>query len=377
MTQIDISHFYRGKRVLVTGHTGFKGSWLCEWLLLLGAKVHGFSLDPETEPALFDQIGLTERMTDHRGDIRETARVAEVIRECRPEVIFHLAAQPLVRLSYADPVSTFDANVMGTVHLLDALRDYGAPCAVVIVTSDKCYENIGSFDGYAEDARLGGHDPYSASKACAELVTSSYRRSFFHDEPVRLATARAGNVIGGGDWSLDRIVPDCIRSLEAGAPIQVRNRRAVRPWQHVLEPLWGYMTLAARIHPDHAAGEELDELADAFNFGPVSESHRTVEELVREVLRHWPGQWVDRSDPKALHEAAILTLNAGKARRVLGWQPAWPFEEAIAQTVRWYQTARGASSSALADFTRQQIDEYASAVAGEIRAPMLSAGGES
>jgi CDP-glucose 4,6-dehydratase len=361
----DLTQFYRGKRVLVTGHTGFKGSWLCEWLLMLGADVTGFSLAPDTAPALFEQIALAGRMDHRLGDIREGEGLAAVVTACQPDVVFHLAAQPIVRLSYRDPVATFDANVMGTARLLDALRSYPRPCSVVIVTSDKCYENVGTFDGYAEDAPLGGHDPYSASKACAELVTHSFRRSFFsgQDSPVRIASARAGNVIGGGDWAPDRIVPDCIRSLETGNPIAVRNKRAVRPWQHVVEPLRGYLALAAAIHPEQGGISGIDRSAfDAFNFGPDPEAHRTVEDLVEEVLVHWKGEWVDQSDPSAPHEAAILTLSVEKAAHLLDWRPAWSFSETIARTVAWYRAGREASPESLAAFTQRQIAEYMKAV---------------
>ena len=242
-------NIYRGKRVLVTGHTGFKGSWLCEWLLALGADVTGLALPPPTSPALFDQLGLASRVKDRRGDIRDLATVRAAVEAARPDFVFHLAAQPLVRLSYAQPVETYATNIMGTVHIMEAVRLAGIACTVVVVTTDKCYENHERAHAYREDEPMGGHDPYSSSKGAVELVVSAYRRSYFSapDSPVRLASARAGNVIGGGDWALDRIVPDCIRSLQRGEAIPVRNRHATRPWQHVLEPLSGYLWLAARL----------------------------------------------------------------------------------------------------------------------------------
>ena len=236
---------YAGKRVLVTGHTGFKGSWLCEWLLGLGAKVTGYSLSPPTQPALFEQLGLAGRLRHIIGDIRDLPGLSRALRKARPDFVFHLAAQPLVRDSYANPVETFAVNLMGTVHVLEALRSVRHPCAAVFITTDKCYENREWAYGYREDDPLGGSDPYSASKGAAELAISSYRRSFFGSHPVRIASARAGNVIGGGDWAVDRIVPDCMRALEKGKPIPVRNPKATRPWQHVLEPLSGYLWLGA------------------------------------------------------------------------------------------------------------------------------------
>ena len=343
---------FAGKRVLVTGHTGFKGSWLCEWLLALGAEVTGLALSPPTQPALFDQLGLAGRLHDRRGDIRDLAVVGAAVVAARPDFVFHLAAQPLVRLSYAQPVETYSTNVMGTVHVLEAVRQAGIACTVVVVTTDKCYENLEHAHAYREDEPMGGHDPYSSSKGAAELVISAYRRSYFSapDSPVRLASARAGNVIGGGDWALDRIVPDCIRSLQRGEAIPVRNRHATRPWQHVLEPLGGYLWLAARL----AVGREF---ATAFNFGPTLEANRPVSALVGEVLKHWPGKWEDRTDPRAVHEATLLSLDIGKAAQVLGWQPAWDFSATVAHTVGWYRAVSTDAASA-AELVRQQIAAY-------------------
>lgn len=346
---------YAGKRVLVTGHTGFKGSWLCEWLLALGADITGFALAPPTEPALFEQLGLARQIKDLRGDIRDLAAVRQAVAAARPDFVFHLAAQPLVRLSYAQPVETYATNVMGTVNLLEAVRLVGAACAVVVVTTDKCYENTGRKHDYREEDPLGGHDPYSSSKGATELVVSAYRRSYFSapDSPVRLASARAGNVIGGGDWAADRIVPDCIRSLQRGQAVPVRNPHATRPWQHVLEPLSGYLWLAARLRSAAA-------LAGAFNFGPTPEASRPVATLVDEVLKHWPGRWEDRSEPGAVHEAALLGLAIDKAERLLGWKPVWDFTATVARTVEWYRLAT-ADAAVAAPHARRQIAGYETA----------------
>ncbi len=350
---------FAGKRVLVTGHTGFKGSWLCEWLLALGADVTGLALPPASTPALFDELGLASRMKDRRGDIRDLATVRAAVDAAQPDFVFHLAAQPLVRLSYAQPVETYATNIMGTVHLLEAVRLAGIRCAVVVVTTDKCYENTERAHAYREDEPMGGHDPYSSSKGATELVVSAYRRSYFSaaNSPVKLASARAGNVIGGGDWALDRIVPDCIRSLQRGETIPVRNRHATRPWQHVLEPLSGYLWLAAQLGAAKSPGSEL---ASAFNFGPTPDATRPVVSLVEEVLKHWPGKWEDRTDPKAVHEATLLSLAIDKAARVLGWKPVWDFTATITQTVEWYR-AVSTDASVAAALTRRQIAAYETA----------------
>jgi CDP-glucose 4,6-dehydratase len=373
---------YAGKRVLVTGHTGFKGSWLCEWLLGLGAKVTGYSLSPPTQPALFEQLGLAGRLEHIIRDIRDLPGLSRAVTEARPDFVFHLAAQPLVRNSYANPVETFAVNLMGTVHLLEALRSVNHPCAAVFITTDKCYENREWVYGYREEDPLGGHDPYSVSKATAELAIASYRRSFFQSHPVRIASARAGNVIGGGDWAADRIVPDCTRALQQRKPILVRNPKATRPWQHVLEPLSGYLWLGACLagaqrtvvgrQKTEDRGQKSSEqlstinhslstsLDTAFNFGPGHESNRTVEELVTEVLRHWPGRWEDRSDPNAVHEANLLQLATDKAHTLLHWAPVWSFPEAIAQTMQWYREAARRPRS-IPTLTTRQIQLYCTA----------------
>ena len=352
---------YRGKKVLVTGHTGFKGSWLCEWLLSLGAEVHGLALPPPTRPSLFNQLRLAKRIKSHTiGDIRDLAAVKGVMHRVKPDFVFHLAAQPLVRLSYEKPVETFDTNVMGTIHVLEAarqmFRDGKNRCSIVCITTDKCYENKETARPYREDDPMGGYDPYSCSKGCDELVISSYRRSFFGtpDSPVWVASARAGNVIGGGDWALDRIVPDAMRALAKGESIPVRNKASTRPWQHVLEPLGGYLTLGAAL----ATRTRFEDYASGFNFGPDPAANRSVEDLVNEILRHRAGTWQDRSDPNAVHEAGLLNLDISKVREVLGWEPRWDFETTVARTVEWHMAVRGGEPAV--DVTDRQIREYES-----------------
>lgn len=347
---------YKGKRVFVTGHTGFKGSWLCEMLLLSGAKVYGYALKPPTRPALFNQLKLAKRIKSHTvGDVRNLKALTAAIRAAKPDFIFHLAAQPLVRESYKSPVETFETNVMGTVNVLEAVRmAVKCHCSVVCITTDKCYENRETTRPYREDDPMGGYDPYSCSKGCDELAIASYRRSFFGgpDSPVWLASARAGNVVGGGDWATDRIVPDCMRALDRGEKIAVRNKTSTRPWQHVLEPLGGYLALGAAL----AARKDYAKVAGGFNFGPDPKSNRTVKDLVVEVLKHRRGAWIDKCDPKAVHEAGLLNLDIRKAKKVLGWKPRWNFETTIAKTVEWYETVRKGGS--VLDVTQRQIEEF-------------------
>ncbi|MDB4779812.1 CDP-glucose 4,6-dehydratase [Akkermansiaceae bacterium] len=352
-----LSNAYNGRRVLVTGHTGFKGSWLCEWLLGMGAEVVGYALEPQPHEVLYSQLGISGRLVaDHRGDLRDLDRLTALVSEFQPEIVFHLAAQPLVRLSYEIPVGTFATNVMGTVHLLEAIRLASNPCRVVAVTTDKCYENREWLHAYREDDAMGGHDPYSASKGAAEIVIASYRSAFFQQTGrVALASARAGNVIGGGDWAVDRIVPDSIRSLRRKKQIPVRNKIATRPWQHVLEPLSGYLWLGACLEN---SGDEDLELASGFNFGPGLTSNRTVAELVKELIKHTGGSWADASTPNARHEASKLNLATDKAFHLLQWKPVWSFEETIARTAEWY-LGEAAGDDPLA-LTRQQIAAYKS-----------------
>ena len=338
--------------MLVTGHTGFKGSWLCEWLLMLGAEVTGLALPPATVPALFEQLRLSGRVHHFGTDIRVPELVKKIVREAQPDFVFHLAAQPLVRLSYREPVETWQTNVMGTIHLLEALRSLEKPCAAVMVTTDKVYENREWNYGYREEDPLGGYDPYSSSKGATEIAISAWRRSFFsQNHPVKIASARAGNVIGGGDWAEDRIVPDAMRALAEGKAIPVRNPHATRPWQHVLEPLSGYLSLASQL----SSINHQPSLASAFNFGPALSSNQPVQTLIEEILKHWPGSWEDRSDATAPHEAGKLNLATDKAFHLLGWQPRWNFEETVRRTVEWY---RSAEETGVEPLTRQQIEEY-------------------
>ena len=347
---VNLKGSFEGKRVWLSGHTGFKGSWLSEWLLQIGAVVHGYALAPDTAPALFDQLGLADRLEHEVADIRDSEDVKKSIQDFRPDFVIHMAAQPLVRRSYAIPVETYETNVMGTINVLEALRGIDSSCSAVIVTTDKCYENHESGRAYEEQDPLGGHDPYSSSKAMAEIATSAYRNSYFLNSPVRVASARAGNVIGGGDWAEDRIVPDAMRALNQGHKVSVRNPRAIRPWQHVLEPLGGYLTLAAGL-------AENASLATAFNFGPGPDSNRTVEDLVTEILKNRQGSWEDASDPQAVHEATLLNLSVEKANRLLGWKPRWDFQETIKRTVTWYDQVNHKKVSPI-EITRQQIAEY-------------------
>lgn len=338
--------FWNGRRVLITGHTGFKGSWLALWLLELGANVTGVALHPETKPSLFEQLGLEQRLVHHLANIQDASVLAELVAAKRPEVVLHLAAQPLVRRSYQEPSNTWATNVMGTINLLEALRELDQPCVTVLITTDKVYHNNEWIYGYRENDPLGGHDPYSSSKAAAELAIASWRASFCGDLPhqnpvLRIASARAGNVIGGGDWAADRIVPDAMRALSQGRAIGVRHPAATRPWQHVLEPLGGYMLLAQRLSEDAS-------LAQAFNFGPQLEANRSVQQLVEEALLHWSGCWIDQSDPMTLHEASQLNLVMDKAQHHLGWSPRWDFATSVERTVNWYRRVGSEQATALA-----------------------------
>jgi CDP-glucose 4,6-dehydratase len=406
MHNMSFLGYYKDRKVLVTGHTGFKGAWLTEWLLQLSARVTGLALSPATDPSLFDQLGLAGRC-DHRiGDIRDRALVRRVMHEVRPDLVFHLAAQPLVRLSYAQPLATYETNVMGTAHVLEALRDAIWPCAAVMITTDKVYENREWLHAYRESDPLGGCDPYSSSKACAELVIQAYRQSYF--DPVRIqnvleqkiltssrdaldvplvavASARAGNVMGGGDWSPDRILPDCMRALAKGDDIVVRNPHATRPWQHVLEPLSGYLLLGMRLHDalcrraedggqmaDNGRHKDsrtslsfsrgpfaaLPALCSSFNFGPTISSNRSVAELVEAILKLWPGRWINRSEAGAPHEAGRLNLTADKAFHLLHWESRWNFAQTLAATVSWYRTIHQEGDQAARSLVEEQIRTY-------------------
>jgi CDP-glucose 4,6-dehydratase len=347
--------FWRGRRVFVTGHTGFKGSWLLLMLRELGAQVHGYSLPPPTDPSLFDLLGL-DALCEHRvGDIRDLAGVEAAVQQARPEVVLHLAAQPLVRVSYADPVETYSSNVMGTVHVLDACRRAPDLKSIVVVTTDKCYENVGWVWGYRENDRLGGADPYSNSKAACELVVDAYRRSFFNPRDherhgVGLASARAGNVIGGGDFAVDRLVPDAVRAFAGGQPLMIRNPLSVRPWQHVLDPLLGYLMLAEQLYQD-------PRFATGWNFGPPTDESASVETVVDELVRRWGGSATWRQDPADHpHEAATLKLDSTKARLELGWRPRLSLPDALEITANWYKAY--SSGEDLMALTTVQISRY-------------------
>lgn len=335
--KLDIfQQFYTGKTVLVTGHTGFKGSWLTIWLREMGANVIGLSLEPATGKDNFVLAGLSEKVTDLRGDIRDAATVNAVFEKYQPEMVFHLAAQPIVRLSYDEPVATYQTNVMGTIHVMEAFRKCPSARVAVMITTDKCYENREQIWGYRENEPMGGYDPYSSSKGAAEIAISSWRRSFMNPEKYgqhgkAIASVRAGNVIGGGDWAKDRIIPDCIRALEAGQPIAIRNRTAVRPWQHVLEPLSGYLLLGQKMW------ENPTRLCEGWNFGPNAESIATVWDVATLLVqRYGAGTLQDASNPDAVHEANLLMLDISKARFQLGWNPRLNLDQTIALTADWY-----------------------------------------
>ena len=331
--------FWGGKRVLVTGHTGFKGSWLTLWLKRLGAEVTGLALVPDTHPSLFT-LAVADDGPSLFVDIRDLAAVRASFKEARPEIVLHLAAQALVRPSYADPVGTYATNVMGTVHVLEAARETPSVRAVVVVTSDKAYENREWPWAYRETEAMGGYDPYSNSKGCAELVVSAYRSSFFSRSDIRLASARAGNVIGGGDWSVDRLIPDIVRAFERGRSVEIRSPSAIRPWQHVLEPLAGYLTLAERL-----CGSDGAAFAEAWNFGPADEDCRAVSYVIDQVAKAWGGdaRW-HLSDKQQPHEATFLKVDASKARARLGWDRRLQLGDALSWTAEWYrEQGKGAS----------------------------------
>ena len=332
-TQAIDSAFWHGKRVLLTGHTGFKGSWLSLWLQTLGARVCGLALEPSTEPALFNVAHVAQGMEhDHRGDIRDFSAVLAPMEAFRPEIIIHLAAQPLVRLSYQQPVETYATNVMGTVHVLEAARQTGSVRAIVNITTDKCYENREWVWGYREDEPMGGHDPYSSSKGCAELVSSAYRKSFLKQAGIAMATARAGNVIGGGDWAADRLVPDLLRALEQGEPVLIRNPHAIRPWQHVLEPLSGYLQLAQSLFERGQAD------AEGWNFGPRDEDAQPVQWIVERLCSIWGegASWTQQPGDHP-HEANFLKLDIAKARQRLQWAPRWSLNTALTRITEWHR----------------------------------------
>lgn len=325
-------NFWQGRKVLITGHTGFKGSWLSLWLQLLGADLSGFALAPPTNPNLFSLAAIGEGMNSIIGDIRDFDHLLSVLKAHQPEIVIHMAAQPLVRYSYHAPIETYSTNVMGTVHVLEAARQVGCVKAIVNVTTDKCYENQEWHWGYRENDRLGGHDPYSNSKACSELVTSAYQQSYFNEAGIGLASARAGNVIGGGDWALDRLIPDMIRACLHKEAVSIRNPQAIRPWQHVLEPLSGYLLLAEKLY-----NSPLD-CAQSWNFGPEEHDVKTVGWIVKYVMDHWPDEvsYTLEEQPH-LHEARYLKLDCAKAKDLLDWKTRWNLAKGLHETIDWYK----------------------------------------
>ena len=346
-----IENFFKDKKILITGHTGFKGAWLSAWLSECGAQVFGYALEPNTEPSLFQLCHLKEKITSYTDDVRNLARIKSVFAEHKPEIVFHLAAQPLVRLSYHDTIETYETNVMGTVNVLQACRLTPSVRAIVNITSDKCYENREWIWSYRETDPLGGNDPYSSSKACAEIVTKAYQQSFFKAAGTGIASARAGNVIGGGDWAESRLVPDCLRALEKKAPITIRNPHSVRPWQHVLEPLSGYLMLAIALY------REPEKFSGPWNFGPEINSDVSVREVVEKMILEWKeGQWEHVRSDSSLHEAAILKLDSAKANTLLGWRPKWDVHTAVSKTVQWHKQYMNKTN--MYEVCLAQIQEY-------------------
>jgi CDP-glucose 4,6-dehydratase len=351
--------FWRARRVFLTGHTGFKGAWLSLWLNTLGAKVTGYSLAAETDPNLYSEIGLMNSMDSIIGDIRDLPLLEKAIARAKPEVVIHLAAQALVRKSYTDPVYTYATNVLGTVNLLDAIRRVSPQTtAVVIVTSDKCYENREWDRGYKETDPMGGYDPYSSSKGCAELVTSSFRNSFFKNNGTRVASARAGNVIGGGDWSEDRLIPDLMKSCLAGTEASIRNPHAIRPWQHVLESCAGYLKLVERLSSDDG-----EKFAEAWNFGPDDGGAETVEQVVKKIAQRWDGLRWKHESGKSVHEARLLKLDSEKSKQHLGWKPRLTLDECLEWTVDWYKSFQS-HRAAIRSKSLAQIENYSSRLNG-------------
>lgn len=355
---------YENKKILVTGHTGFKGSWLSLWLKKLGANVIGYSLDPNTSEDFFNRTNLTDKIVDIRGNILDFDALNNAFEEYKPDIVFHLAAQPLVRLSYDLPVETFQTNIIGTLNVLEAIHQSNSVQMAILITTDKVYQNINSIWSYREIDPLGGYDPYSSSKACAEIVIDSYRKSFFKPkegtEGPKIASVRAGNVIGGGDWQKDRIIPDCIKSLLNGLPITVRNPKAIRPWQHVIDALGGYLLLGEKMLLNSLPIASDAFYPHAWNFGPLNESAITVEALVQKVIDAWgSGEWmVETTNQEVKEEAQRLTLDITKAMTKLDWQPVLGINECINFTMEWYKRASQNPDADLYDYSIQQIDEY-------------------
>ena len=349
LMELDI---YKNKRVLITGHTGFKGSWLSLWLSRLGAEVCGYSLNPNTNPSMFDELRIKNKIASSIiGDILDESRIKQTVKDFKPEIIFHLAAQPLVRESYRQPILTYKTNVIGTLNLLEAARNVPSVKAFVNITTDKCYENKETLNGYKENDALGGYDMYSSSKACSEILSASYRRSFLKDSGYALATARAGNVIGGGDWAIDRLIPDCIKSINSGNVIEIRNPDSVRPWQHVLEPLYGYLLLGEKL----LSGNKNCE--DSFNFGPDENSIIKVRKIANDLVKYYGAGEIIYNKTDDLHEANLLVLNTDKARKILGWKPKYNIDESLKSTVDWYKNFYDKSTD-MYEFTMRQIQNY-------------------
>ena len=346
---------YAGKKVLVTGHTGFKGSWLTIWLKELGADIIGYALDPYTSKDNFVVTKISEKISDVRGDIRDYEKLEKIFQKYNPEIVFHLAAQPIVRESYLNPKETYDTNVGGTVNVFECCRLTNSVKVIINVSSDKCYENKEWIWGYRENDPMGGYDSYSSSKGCSELITAAYRKSFFNPDHFEehgknLSSVRAGNVIGGGDWQKDRIIPDCVRAFENNKPIEIRSPRATRPWQHVLEPLSGYLLLASRMY------KEPQKFCGAWNFGPNQDSIITVGEIADMIVAKWgSGSWIDRSNQSEPHEANLLSLDISKAKSYLKWSPVWDIETTIEKTVKWYKEYKWKNSY---EICKSQIDQY-------------------
>jgi CDP-glucose 4,6-dehydratase len=330
MTMID-KDFWQGKRVFLTGHTGFKGSWLSLWLFSLGAKVRGYSLNPPTTPSLFNEAKVDSLIDSYIGDIRDQDTLHESMVSFSPDILIHMAAQPLVRCSYNEPIETYEVNVIGTAKVLEVARSCSNLKAIVNITTDKCYENDGRTEGYKENDPMGGYDPYSSSKGCAELVTSSYRRSFLQEQGIGLASVRAGNVIGGGDWANDRLIPDILRSFENGDSVVIRNPKATRPWQHVLEPLSGYLFLAQKLYKDQK------EYAEGWNFGPNEQDVKPVDWILDKMIGNWPNSSWELDENFSPHEASFLKLDFSKAKSKLDWNPVWELSHTLEKIVNWHQ----------------------------------------
>lgn len=345
--------FYKGKKVFLTGHTGFKGSWLTLWLKSLGAEVLGYSLEANTEPSMFEELRIYSHCRNEFGNILDVKKLDEAMKQFKPDIVFHLAAQPIVRLSYSEPVLTYQTNVIGSLNVLEAARKCGSVKSFVNITTDKCYENKEVARGYKEDEPMGGYDMYSSSKGCVEIMSSSYRRSFLQgDNSYAMATARAGNVIGGGDWAADRLIPDCVRFINENKQIEIRNPIAVRPWQHVLEPLSGYLLLGKKLFT------EGKKFAEGFNFGPNEDSVLKVADVAQKVVEYYGKGEVIVQKKDNLHEANLLMLNIEKAEKILGWVPAYTADEAIEKTIEWYKNYYNNKNIDMFDFTINQISEY-------------------